>query len=77
MIVRHLLLPGHLECCLGPIVEFMREELPQVLFSLRDGYLPSWRAGRGEFVELGGRVSRAELHKARSWVAKNQLLTVE
>jgi putative pyruvate formate lyase activating enzyme len=46
LIVRHLLLPGHFECCYLPIVEWLKEHLPRVKFSLRDGYLPRWQAGR-------------------------------
>jgi putative pyruvate formate lyase activating enzyme len=44
LIVRHLLLPGHEECCYRPIVDWMAQNLPKTPFSLRDGYLPSWRA---------------------------------
>lgn len=44
LIVRHLLLPGHFDCCYVPLVEWLLENLPQVKFSLRDGYLPRWRA---------------------------------
>lgn len=50
LIVRHLLLPGHAECCYRPVAEWMREHLPAAAFSIRDGYLPSWRASR--FDEL-------------------------
>jgi putative pyruvate formate lyase activating enzyme len=46
LIVRHLLLPGHFDCCFRPIVEWLRVHLPTAKFSLRDGYLPAWRAGR-------------------------------
>lgn len=46
LIVRHLLLPGHFECCFRPIVEWLRVNLPSAKFSLRDGYLPAWRADR-------------------------------
>jgi putative pyruvate formate lyase activating enzyme len=46
LIVRHLLLPGHFDCCYRPIVEWLRRHLPDVKFSLRDGYLPSWQAER-------------------------------
>ena len=45
LIVRHLILPGHFDCCFRPIVGWLRANLPGVKFSLRDGYLPSWRAG--------------------------------
>ena len=52
LIVRHLLLPGHAECCYEPIARWLSEHLPEVEFSLRDGYLPSWRSDR--FEELSG-----------------------
>ncbi len=51
LIVRQLLLPGHFDCCFVPIVHWLRECLPQVKFSIRDGYLPRWRANR--LAELG------------------------
>jgi putative pyruvate formate lyase activating enzyme len=54
LIVRHLLLPGHFDCCFTPVAMWLREHLPQVKFSLRDGYLPKWRAR--QFAELGGRL---------------------
>jgi putative pyruvate formate lyase activating enzyme len=44
LIVRHLLLPGHFDCCYRPIVRWMRDNLPEVKFSIRDGYLPRWVA---------------------------------
>ena len=56
LIVRHLLMPGHRDCCCRPIVRWMRENLPDIEFSLRDGYLPSWRAGG--FVELARPLAR-------------------
>jgi putative pyruvate formate lyase activating enzyme len=46
LIVRHLLLPGHFDCCYLPIIRWLRRELPQAKFSLRDGYLPRWQARR-------------------------------
>lgn len=44
LIVRHLLLPGHFDCCYRPVVDYMARELPGVKFSIRDGYLPRWQA---------------------------------
>jgi len=44
LIVRHLLLPGHFDCCFRPILAWMSRELPAAKFSIRDGYLPSWQA---------------------------------
>jgi putative pyruvate formate lyase activating enzyme len=44
LIIRHLLLPGHSECCYRPIVKWLAENMPDTPFSLRDSYLPSWRS---------------------------------
>ena len=40
VIVRHLILPGHRECCLEPILNWLAEELPEVKVSLRNDYTP-------------------------------------
>ncbi|MBL8851316.1 MAG: hypothetical protein JNG89_16660, partial [Planctomycetaceae bacterium] len=62
LIVRHLLLPGHFDCCFVPIVQQLRRALPGVKFSLRDGYLPKWRAG--QFSELSRRLPAGEGNRA-------------
>jgi putative pyruvate formate lyase activating enzyme len=60
LIVRHLLLPGHFDCCYRPIVTWMKNHLPQAKFSVRDGYLPMWQARRfRELCEpLGAQIGR-------------------
>lgn len=44
VIVRHLLLPGHFDCCYRPIVHWMKKNLPATKFSVREGYMPRWQA---------------------------------
>ena len=44
LIVRHLLLPGHEDCCFRPLVAWLREHLPAARLSVREGYLPHWQA---------------------------------
>jgi putative pyruvate formate lyase activating enzyme len=63
LIVRHLILPGHRDCCFRPIVSWMAAHLPQAKFSLRDGYLPKWRAG--QLAELAAPLRPAEALAAR------------
>jgi putative pyruvate formate lyase activating enzyme len=46
LIVRHLLMPGHVECCWRPVAEWLVENLPGVKVNLRAGFWPAWRAGR-------------------------------
>lgn len=63
LIVRHLLLPGHLDCCYRPILAWMQKQLPDTKFSLREGFLPRWQAGR--YDELSRTLSPAEAATAR------------
>ena len=44
LIVRHLLMPGHLECCFLPVVEWLAREMPDVPLSLMTGFLPLFKA---------------------------------
>ena len=46
LIVRHLLMPGHAECCWKPAAAWIAEHLPEAKVSLRFGYWPAWKAGR-------------------------------
>jgi putative pyruvate formate lyase activating enzyme len=46
LIVRHLLMPGHLECCWQPVAEWLGEHLPDVKVSLRPAFWPAWHADR-------------------------------
>lgn len=75
LIVRHLLMPGHVECCCRPVVEWMAENLPDVEFSLREGYLPSWRASR--YVELGRPVNPREILRARTLTSAAGLKVIQ
>lgn len=40
VIVRHVLIPGHSQCCLKPILKWLAEQIPQVKLSLRGNYIP-------------------------------------
>jgi putative pyruvate formate lyase activating enzyme len=75
LIVRHLLLPGHFDCCYRPIVDFVRRWLPRVPISIREGYLPSWQAGR--HVELTRVLDRQSGARARALAAESGLNVIE
>jgi putative pyruvate formate lyase activating enzyme len=46
LIVRHLLMPGHVDCCWRPVAEWLATELPGVKVNLRSGFWPAWLAER-------------------------------
>jgi putative pyruvate formate lyase activating enzyme len=61
LVVRHLLMPGHLECCLRPVAEWLAANLPGTRFQLYVGYVPCWQAGAAGVGRLN---SRAEVRAA-------------
>lgn len=63
LIVRHLLMPGHVECCWRPIAAWLAENLPGIAVSLREGFWPAWRARIHS--ELQGPATSVELARAR------------
>jgi len=62
LIVRHLLMPGHVECCWQPVAEWLAENLPGVKVNLRSGFWPAWQAAR--HPELRRTVSGPESARA-------------
>ena len=63
LIVRHLLMPGHVDCCWRPVAEWLAADLPGVEVSLRDGFWPGWFSSR--HPELAAPVSSRDLRRAR------------
>ena len=69
LIVRHLLMPGHVECCWRPVAAWLSENLPGTKVNLRSGFWPAWHAAR--HTELRGTVSD---HEARwAWQIAEKL----
>lgn len=68
LIIRHLLMPGHVDCCWRPVAEWIAHHLPAARVSLRDGFWPAWQAHR--HAELGRSCSAAEAARARAIAAE-------
>jgi putative pyruvate formate lyase activating enzyme len=62
LIVRHLLMPGHIDCCWKPVAEWLAGNLPGVKVNLRSGFWPTWHTARHS--ELRGTVSAGETELA-------------
>ncbi len=66
VIVRHLLLPGHGECCTRPVLRWLGEALPGVRVNVMTGYQPLHRvAGTGG--PLDRTVAEAEVRGVLGW----------
>lgn len=63
LIVRHLVMPGHVDCCLTGVADWMARELPDIPLSLMTGYLPVFRAASDRRM---GRTLRSD-EVGRAW----------
>jgi putative pyruvate formate lyase activating enzyme len=73
LIVRHLLMPGHIDCCWKPVAEWLAENLPDVKVNLRSGFWPAWHARRHQ--ELSNPILRGETENANK-IAKHCALNL-
>ena len=62
LIVRHVVMPGHIDCCWRPVAEWLASELSGVKVNLRSGFWPAWHAARHR--ELCANVSARECQRA-------------
>lgn len=62
MIIRHLVLPGHIDCCTRPALTWISENLKEVLVNVMAQYRPEHRAR--EFQELARPLRMAEYKEA-------------
>jgi len=60
LIVRHLMLPGHLECCTKPILRWLAENTPNALVNVMDQYRPMHLAGDHPELRSGVKIKDHE-----------------
>ncbi|MBM3309431.1 MAG: radical SAM protein [Candidatus Altiarchaeales archaeon] len=66
MIVRHLMLPGHYECCTKPVLEWLSSNFgSKVRVNLMDQYRPAYQAFKYE--EINSLLPRGEHVKAKDY----------
>ncbi len=71
IIIRHLVLPGHLECCTMPILRWIRENIPNTLVNVMGQYRPEYKAHKHPI--LGRRISLQEVLVARGYADELRL----
>ncbi|KAA0013995.1 MAG: radical SAM protein [Thermoplasmata archaeon] len=68
MIIRHLVLPSHIECCSKPIMEWISENVPNALVNIMDQYYPTYKAF--EYEEIKRRIRRDEYNEVCRYAEK-------
>ncbi len=66
VIVRHLVMPNHVECCTVPILEWIAENIPRCMVNIMGQYRPEHKVRRNprEYPDISRRVNQSELKRA-------------
>ncbi len=69
MIIRHLIMPGHLDCCTKPILDWIAENCPLALVNLMNQYRPQHLVLRepGKYPEMARRPTSEEVREAHNY----------
>ncbi|MFH1788916.1 MAG: radical SAM protein [Candidatus Altiarchaeota archaeon] len=68
VIIRHLVMPGHVECCTKPILTWIADNLENVRVNIMDQYRPEYQAL--DFPEINRRIDTNEYREAREFAEK-------
>jgi putative pyruvate formate lyase activating enzyme len=69
MIIRHLVMPGHLECCTKPILDWMAKNCPHALVNVMNQYRPEYLVLREpeKYAEIARHPTLQEINEARDY----------
>ncbi len=74
VIVRHLILPGHWECCQKPLIEYLSEHYKErIIFHPMGQYLPLWKI-TPEDGEANRRITTKELKQVLDYTYQSGLI---
>ena len=68
MIVRHLVLPNHIECCTEPVLRWLAENCPRCLVNIMEQYRPEHEVARRPhlYPDINRRPTMSEMKRAYS-----------
>jgi putative pyruvate formate lyase activating enzyme len=67
IIIRHLVMPNHLECCTKPILTWIAKKIPDVVVNIMGQYRPSYNVSKDQYPEINRRIRIQEMNKAIDW----------
>jgi putative pyruvate formate lyase activating enzyme len=75
MIVRHLVMPGHIECCTKPILEWISKNISKALVNIMGQYRPTYLVPSIEdYTKINRRPSHREIEEACAYADELGLL---
>jgi len=65
IIVRHLVMPNHVECCSIPILNFISKEVPNCVVNIMAQYRPMYHSSK--YAEINRKPTMEEMYKVKNY----------
>ncbi|TFG23720.1 MAG: 4Fe-4S cluster-binding domain-containing protein [Promethearchaeota archaeon] len=72
IIIRHLVMPNHIDCCSKPILDYVAKEIPKCVVNVMQQYRPQYKAYNYE--EINRRPTSKEVQEVRDYASKLGIL---
>jgi putative pyruvate formate lyase activating enzyme len=72
IIVRHLVMPNHIECCSKPILDYISKEVPNCVVNIMGQYRPMYKSSN--FKEINRTPSMQEMHEIKNYADNRGIL---
>jgi putative pyruvate formate lyase activating enzyme len=72
MIIRHLVLPNHFDCCTKPVLEWISKNCPRALVNVMGQYYPAYRVAQHpeKYPAIARRLTHREIEQAFEYASK-------
>jgi len=72
IIIRHLVMPNHVECCSKPILDYIAREIPKCVVNIMGQYRPEYLAN--EYSEINRRPTTSEINEVKNYAEDLKIL---
>jgi len=72
IIIRHLVMPNHVECCSKPILDYVADEIPNCVVNIMGQYRPEYHAYK--FDEINRRPTSEEMLEVKNYADELEIL---
>ncbi|MBY8984392.1 MAG: radical SAM protein [Candidatus Lokiarchaeota archaeon] len=72
IIIRHLVMPGHIECCSKPILDYVSQELPNAVMNIMGQYRPQYHSFT--YPEINRRPTSKEMQVVKNYASSLGIL---
>ncbi len=72
IIIRHLVMPNHVECCSKPILDFVAEEVPKCVLNIMGQFRPVFHSHK--YPEIDRRPNSEEMQEIKNYADKLGIL---